>query len=334
MVFGVSSHRAEHWWFMHGGMGFPSDVQDPRYADFYGPAQPEHMPPNDQFLEDWLLRSCEIVDRYEPQLFWFDWWIEQPVFAPYLQEFAAYYYNRAADWRRGVAINYKHRTFPPGTAVLDIERGQLAGIRDEFWQTDTAVARNSWGYTDGNDYKQVGDLIGDLVDIVSKNGALLLNIGPRADGTIPQEDQEILTSIGDWLLVNGEAIYGTRPWVVFGEGPTEVIEGPFADTKREAFGPSDIRFTTRQVIQDGRTSDVLFAISLAVPADRTLRIRTLGSASEHVTTQIESVSLVTGQRRENRPVVYRRSAESLLVELPSQLPSDHAVAVRITFSTH
>lgn len=333
MVFGVSSHRAEHWWFMNGGMGFSSDVQDPRYAEFYGPAQPEHMPPNDQFLEDWLLRCCEIVDRYEPQLFWFDWWIEQPVFAPYLQEFAAYYYNRAGDWQRGVAINYKHQTFPPGTAVLDIERGQFAGIRDEFWQTDTAVARNSWGYTDGNDYKQVGDLIGDLVDIVSKNGALLLNVGPRADGSIPQEDQDILTAIGDWLMVNGEAIYGTRPWRVYGEGPTEVIEGPFADTKREAFGSSDIRFTTRPVIQDGRRSDVLFAIALAVPADRTLRIRSLGSASEHVTREIETVSLVTGQWREHPPLAYRQLAESLLVELPDELPCEHAVAVRVTLAT-
>ena len=139
LVFGVSSHRAEHWWFFNGGMAFPSDVQDPRYADLYGPAQAESMPPNEQFLDDWLLRTCELVDRYQPQLVWFDWWIGQPVFEPYLQRFAAFYYNRAAEWTRGVAINFKLDTFPEGTAVLDVERGQLADINPRLWQADTSV---------------------------------------------------------------------------------------------------------------------------------------------------------------------------------------------------
>ncbi|HYI26150.1 MAG TPA: alpha-L-fucosidase, partial [Thermomicrobiales bacterium] len=328
MVYGVSSHRAEHWWFMDGGMGFPSDVRDPRYAAFYGPAQPEHMPPNDQYLEDWLLRCCEIVDKYQPQLFWFDWWIEQPVFAPYLQEFAAYYYNRGTDWRRGVAINHKYDAFPPGTAVFDVERGQLAEIRDRFWQTDTAVAKNSWGYTEGNEYKEPGDIIGDLVDIVSKNGALLLNIGPRADGTIPEQDQAILIAIGDWLRVNGEAIYGTRPWKTYGEGPTSVVEGPFADTKRERFTSRDIRFTTRSYLQDGHAREILFATALAIPSDRSLRI---GVMQEGVRA-IESVSLVTGVWRDRPPLSFRQAGDALEVDLPQELPSDHAVSVRITFA--
>ena len=121
LVFGVSGHRAEHWWFFNGGMGFPSDVQDPRYVDLYGPAQTSQMPPNEQFLDDWLLRTCEVVDRYQPQLVWFDWWIGS-LSSPYLQRFAAYYYNRAAEWSRGVAINFKLDAFPEGTAVLDVER--------------------------------------------------------------------------------------------------------------------------------------------------------------------------------------------------------------------
>ncbi len=198
LVFGLSSHRAEHWWFFDGGMRGDSDVQDPRFAALYGPAQPQHLPPNEQFLEDWLLRTCELVDRYRPQLVWFDWWIEQPAFAPYLQAFAAYYYNRGAEWGRGVAINYKHAAFPDGTAVFDVERGQLTDIRPAFWQTDTAISKNSWGYVAEQDYKSAGDLIGDLVDIVSKNGALLLNIGPRADGTIPEPERDILLDIGRW----------------------------------------------------------------------------------------------------------------------------------------
>ncbi len=299
-------------------------------ADFYGPAQPEHLPPNDQFLEDWLVRCCEIVDKYEPQLFWFDWWIEQPVFEPYLQQFASYYYNRGHDRRRGVAINYKHNAFPSGTAVFDVERGQLAGIRKEFWQTDTAVAKNSWGYTENNEYKRPGDIIGDLVDIVSKNGALLLNIGPRADGTIPKPDRDILLEIGEWLGVNGEAIYATRPWRIFGEGPTAIVEGSFADTKRATFTQEDIRFTTRNALSDGTTRPLLYATALAVPEDRILRIRALAEDADHVPGEIDSVSLVTGAWREEPPLEYTRTGEWLEVKLPAELPSKHAVSIRIT----
>jgi alpha-L-fucosidase len=329
MVFGVSSHRAEHWWFMNGGMTFPSDVQDPRYVDFYGPAQQDHLPPNDQFLEDWLIRCCEIVDKYDPQLFWFDWWIEQPVFEPYLQQFASYYYNRGHDRRRGVAINFKHYAFPPGTAVFDVERGQLAGIREEFWQTDTAVAKNSWGFTENNEYKRPADIIGDLVDIVSKNGALLLNIGPRADGSIPDEDRDILIEIGKWLTVCGEAIYGTRPWRIFGEGPTEVIEGSFADTKRGAFTAQDIRFTTRTALSDGANRPLLYATALAIPDDRILRIRALAEDAEHLPGEITGVSLVTGRWREEPPLEHTRTGKWLEVKLPDVLPSEHAVSIRI-----
>src|SRR5689334_2125084 len=191
LIFGVSNHRAEHWWFMNGGMQFASDVQDEEYRDFYGPANPGprnwevegwynrdwHPKPDEAYLNDWLARNGELVDKYQPQLVWFDWWIEQNVFAPYLQKFAAYYYNRGVQWSRGVAINYKHDAFPEGTAIYDIERGQLSGIRSMFWQTDTAVAKNSWGYVQNQDYKSVDDIVDDLIDIVSKNGALLLNIG-------------------------------------------------------------------------------------------------------------------------------------------------------------
>jgi alpha-L-fucosidase len=118
--FGASSHRAEHWWFYNGGMKFDSDVRDPRYASFYGPAQPDKTQPDQAFLDDWLTRASQIVDKYHPEVVWFDWWIEQPVFQPYLQKFAAYYYNRGAEWKQGVAINYKNKSFPERAAVLDI----------------------------------------------------------------------------------------------------------------------------------------------------------------------------------------------------------------------
>ena len=254
-------------------------MQDPAYADFYGPAvamigeagaldsQPH---PSPEYLEDWLARTCELVDKYQPQLVWFDWWIGHVAFAPYLQRFAAYYYNRGLEWGKEVAINYKYQAYPEGTAILDLERGQLKDIRPMLWQNDTSVSKNSWGYVAEQDYKNAGALIQDLVDVVSKNGALLLNIGPRPDGTIPEPEQAILLEIGDWLAVNGEAIYETRPWHRFGEGPTEVPEGAFADTARAPFTGEDIRFTTKP--------GVLYAICLAWPGETAL-IRSLGAGA-------------------------------------------------------
>jgi alpha-L-fucosidase len=317
MVFGVSSHRAEHWWFYDEGKKFDSDVQDPRYAGFYGPAEPRGTQPNREYLDDWLARCCELVDRYQPQLFWFDWWIEQPAFAPYLQRFAAYYYNRGAEWNRGVAINYKHQAFPEKAAVFDVERGQLSDVRPLFWQTDTSVSKNSWGYVTNQNYKTAGSIVCDLADIVSKNGALLLNIGPRPDGTIPEPEEEILLDIGRWLAVNGEAIYGTRPWRVFGEGPTEVVGGSFNDTKRQSFTSRDIRFTTR--------GDVLYAIVLSVPEDA-VTVRSLSSNLKLYPGEIGDVQLV-GARE---PVRWLRDESGLRVEMPSQKPCEHAVALRIT----
>lgn len=333
MVFGVSSHRAEHWWFMDGGRKFPSDVQDPAYEEFYGPAVPaspetvngdtwrnkDWQPrPNAKFLEDWLARTCEIVDKYKPQLVWFDWWIEQTVFETYLQRFAAYYYNRAQEWDLDVAINFKHEAFPEGTAVYDIERGQLKGIYPSFWQNDTAVGKNSWCYVEGQDYKNPGDVIGDLVDVVSKNGALLLNIGPKPDGTIPEGDADILRAIGRWLSVNGEAIYETRPWTTYGEGPTEVSEGSFKDTDRNPFTGQDIRFTTK--------GDTLYAIALAWPGEEAV-IKSLSIGSSLQTRAIADVRLLgVGS------IAWTHDESGLRIKLPQQPPCEHAFTFKISFA--
>ncbi|HEX5417258.1 MAG TPA: alpha-L-fucosidase, partial [Chloroflexota bacterium] len=238
-------------------------------------------------------------------------------FAPYLQRFAAYYYNRASQWNRGVAINHKHQAFPEHAAVFDVERGQLADIRPLFWQTDTAISKNSWGYVEGQDYKSATSLIHDLVDIVSKYGALLLNIGPRPDGTIPEPEEEILREIGRWLGVNGEAIYGTRPWKVFGEGPTEVAEGSFKDTARPAFTSQDVRFTTR--------GETLYATLLSVP-DGEVAIRSLGSHPRLYPKPIGKVELVGS----SEPVAWARDGEALRVRLPDRKPSDHAIVLKVT----
>lgn len=320
IVFGASSHRAEHWFFFDNGMYFESDVRDPRFADLYGPAvnkrtsEAQAEPPTKEFLDDWLLRSCEIVDKYRPEVLYFDWWICQPVFQPYLKTFAAYYYNRAVEWKKQVAINFKEWegiSFPRGSGVFDMERGAAADIQPEFWQTCTSVSRNSWGYITNHIYKGTGEIVDELVDIVSKNGTMLLNIGPKADGTIPEHEQQMLREIGDWLKINGEAIYGTRPWHTFGEGPTQAASGSFSDKEKSQFNPEDIRFTTK-----GKT---LYAIALAWPADRTLVVKSLAGQ------KVRRVSLL-GHRGRLR---WEQTAAGLVVRLPGEAPCNYAVALRI-----
>lgn len=322
IVFGASSHRAEHWWFFDQGMYIDSDVLDPQYSDLYGPASNKRVAethaemPDQQFLDDWLLRTCEIVDKYQPQVVYFDWWICQPVFQPYLKKFGAYYYNRGAQWGKQVAINYKEwegRSFPDGTGVFDIERGRAADIRRDFWQTCTSVSKNSWGYIANHDYKNVDDIIDDLIDVVSKNGALLLNIGPKADGTIPETEVQMLRDIGAWLKVNGEAIYGTRPWTKFGEGPTVDTGGSFTDTNRKPFTGEDLRFTTK--------GDTLYVIALAWPENGKLTVKSLPPNVG----EIDGVTLLG--HKEN--VQWEQSEAGLVVELPTTRPTESALAVKV-----
>jgi alpha-L-fucosidase len=314
--FGVSSHRAENWWMYHGGMEFDSDVRDPRYAGLYGPAKPKNTPPDQDFLEDWLARSCEIVDRFKPEVVWFDWWIEEPAFQPYLQKFAAYYYNRAAEWKQGAVINYKYRSFTEKSAVLDLERGQLDAIRPMVWQNDTSVSKNSWFHVSDPQYRTPDSLVDDLVDIVSKNGVLLLNVGPMADGTIPEPEQAILRGIGTWLAVNGEAIYGTRPWKIFGEGPT--TRRRISDYQLPTFTAGDIRFTQK--------GDVLYAIALGWPEEGHLAVKSLGSDLPYYEKRMGKVELLGS----GPDLKWSRNGDGLSIALPKQRPCDYAYAFKIS----
>ena len=316
--FGASSHRLEHWFFMEGGRKFDSDVRDPRFESFYGPAQPRETAdgkqnqPSEAHMRDWLARTTEIVDKYKPDLVWFDWWIEQPVMQPYLQKFAAFYYNRAAEWKgNGVAINFKNEAFPSQAAVLDIERGRLDKTRDLFWQTDTSISVKSWGYIENDEFRTPDSLVDDLVDIVSKNGCLLLNIGPRSDGTIPQQARNILLAVGGWLKVNGEAIYGTRPWKISGEGPTEVVGGAFKDTASKPFTGQDIRFTTK--------GDALYAIALAWPENGELVVKSLADYPVKKVDLLGAAGVLS----------WKRDASGLRVHLPAKRPNDYAFVFRI-----
>ncbi len=315
MVFGLSSHRIEHWFFMNGGRKFESDFLNQQNMDFYGPAREEIEAPSPEHMNDWLLRCTELVNNYQPQLFWFDWWIEQPAMDPYRKSFAAYYYNKGLEWNKGVVINYKNAAYPDGIAVLDLERGKLAGIRKEAWQTDDAIGNKSWGFANGNTFKNAQYVITNLVDIVSKNGNLLLNIGPRADGTITDEETQTLLGTGRWLAVNGEAIYGTRPWKIFGEGPTESASGSFADQKIP-FNAKDIRFTTK-----GTT---LYAIAMGLPTDNTI-IKALGAKAGNGT--VARVELIGSSEK----LSWTQQEAGLLIKPLKAYPSEHAVAYKILF---
>ncbi|BBD73313.1 alpha-L-fucosidase [Sulfodiicoccus acidiphilus] len=281
LTFGVSYHRAEHWWYFEGGRRFESDVRDPDCASLYGPAMPRETSPDDNFLTDWLLRALELVDKYRPSLFYFDWWIENPAFEPYLLTFASYYYNSAHQWGSQVVINYKHNAFKEGTAVLDVERGRLGSIRHLPWQTDTSIDRKSWGYVRDSSYVDSGSVIADLVDAVSKNGNLLLNVGPDSEGVIPEGEVNVLQDVGDWLGINGEAIYDSRPWKVHGEGPTRIREGEFTEGDVQYTG-RDLRFTAR--------GDVLYVVVMGEPG-ASVRVKSL-STDVQLIDDVEEVSLL------------------------------------------
>ena len=158
MKLGASSHRAEHDWFFDGGRKIDSDVNDPKYASLYGPAQIRNLESEDDaalskdftyvsaaFREDWLARTSEIVEKYHPDLLYFDWWVGQPSFRETERRFAAFYYDYAAQHQQTVVMNYKFDNMHEGAGVLDVERGQLPGIRALPWQTDTSLSNESWG---------------------------------------------------------------------------------------------------------------------------------------------------------------------------------------------
>src|SRR3569833_4390315 len=167
-------------------MKFDSDVLDPKLDAYYGPAHNEDETMAPEYMNDWLMRDMELVNNYQPQLVWFDWWIEQPALTPYRKSFAAFYYNKAKDWNKEVVINYKNSSYPDGVAVLDLERGKLGEIKPQAWQTDDAIGNQSKGKTTTKTKKNTPKEKTKKNKNNNKNKKLLLNIGPKSDGTITE----------------------------------------------------------------------------------------------------------------------------------------------------
>ena len=321
--FCTSSHRAEHWFFFGHGRDFESDVKEPMVkGDFYWPAMPEpdnqdlySTPyPSQTFLDDWLLRTCEIIDRYHPEILYFDWWIQHQAFKTPLKMLAAFYYNRGAQWGRPTSITYKHDAMMFGSGIVEIERGKFADAKPFYWQSDTAIARNSWCYTETLDYKSVKEIIWDLIEVVSKNGNLLLNIGPKADGSIPKRDREILLEIGKWLHVNGEGIYESKVWRKAGEGPTALSDGQFQETTVTCYTCEDIRFTVR--------GTALYAFVME-PSPEELVIRSLAVSQDQNTPEFHGIIQKIELLGVGPVTDWQQTTVGLIVNLPpvvSQLP--------------
>lgn len=224
---------------------------DPKLAQMYGNI------PKEKFSENWIGQLKEVIDNYSPDLIYFDSQT-QKIPEPYRKEFAAYYFNDAAVKNKQVVFTHKEGEFPKSVSLEDFEKGRMNRITKEFWLTDETVSVGSWSYTENLGLKTPAEIIHVLVDVVSKNGALMLNVSPKANGIIPENQKAILLEIGEWLNVNGEAIYGTRPWSVFGEGPTKQEKsGMFLD--KITYTPQDIRYTKK--------GDVIYATVLGWPGN-------------------------------------------------------------------
>lgn len=274
MKYVTAFHHAANWFF------FPVwddqyDTGNPEYSGLYGQPHEPGAKRNQAFIDEWYGKIIEVIDKYSPDFIWFDFALDE-IPEGYVKDFLAYYYNHAQAAGKDVVVTYKGHDIIPGAGVRDLELGQEPDVTYHDWITDTSVDdRGAWGWATDLTFKTPERLIDNLVDRVSKNGYLLLNVGPKPDGTIPEGAKEVLLEMGAWLETNGEAIYGTTPWFVAGEGPTNLGEASAIgfNESNVVYTPEDIRFTVK--------GDELYATFLDWPGKRAL-IRSLRDASVEV----------------------------------------------------
>jgi len=331
MKFVTSFHHARKWWWYE--VSFTEDkrydTEDPKYAGVYKIYPPVHTvedPPSREYMQAWEEKVIEVIDKYEPDLLWFDsglqrekfWRSSLQEFDGHKRSFLSYYYNKGLKWGKEVGVTYKDEDLPKGAGILDFERGRIDALSKFIWLTDTSIDEKSWSYVENPRYKPINELVDILVDIVSKNGCLLLNVGPRADGTFPDEVKKRLLGLGDWLKVNGDAIYGTRPWVKYGEGPTRQRGGAFSEKKNKvSYTAKDIRFTTR--------GDTLYAIVLDHPGNEETVITSLSNHNQIGFGKVESVSLLGSEEQ----IQWEQTNDGLMITVPRDYNESNALAFKI-----
>jgi len=328
----ISTLHHQWLWGWYPTMDPAFDCSDPKYRGLYGPPAPgspfvythspfHTPPPPPEFQDQFIAKTREVIDKYHPSLLYFDSRLNI-IDEHRLAELFSYYYNQGEKWNEEVSITYKDKDVPTGAGLLDIERGRLADLAHYKWLTDDSIDWKSWCNIQNPDYKSSRHIVTELVDIVSRNGNLLLCIPPAADGVIQQPVVERLHAIGDWLAVNGEAIYGTRTWKVYGEGPTRVKGGNFGDEKSVNFVAEDIRFTTR--------GKALYATALDWPADgKELVIKSLGARANLLAKeQIANVSLLGSDAK----LSWKQNEEDLRISLPPQRTGDFAYVFKLALA--
>jgi len=248
-------------------------------------------------------------------MLWFDFGI-RGVPENYKRDFLAYYYNKEREWGREVAVSYKWHDLVPGTALLDFELGRMGELAYHDWITDTSVDnQGAWSYVHEAGFKPVKTLVHNLIDNVSKNGYLLLNVGPKPNGEIPEPAKECLIEIGKWLEVNGEAIYGTIPWVKYGTGPTEMKStGYFSEQQEVEYTAEDIRYTTKD--------NTLYAICLGWPEKKVV----LQDMKQLWNSEVQSVTMLGTEGG----LKWAMTENGLEIERPEEMPAEHAFVFKIT----
>jgi alpha-L-fucosidase len=270
--------------------------------------------PKEDFNKEWLARLSELTTKYSPDLVWFDNKMDI-IGEDYRRQFLSDYYNLGVKNDQEVVVTYKFHDLRPDAAVIDLERARMSEAQPFPWLTDDSVDWGTWSHTTTPDYKSANRLIDMLVDIVSKNGCLLLNVPPTAAGEIPLPVQDRLREMGRWLEVNGEAIYESRPWEIYGEGPTNVVEGHLSERANADNTAEDIRFTTR--------GGYLYAIVLDWPEEVFL-IKSLG-AQGILEQEIKTVNLLG----HDQPLAWEQTDKGLRIEKPATSPKDNAYTFRI-----
>ncbi|MFR9650873.1 MAG: alpha-L-fucosidase [Rikenellaceae bacterium] len=303
-------------------MSFSSKGKHAASGQFFGEVKPEYAPSR-KFVDTWKAKIYEVIDNYKPDLLWFD---SRLFILPEKDraEMVNYYYDQAKRGKQEVVLTYKNLDLPFGTAVIDLEKGRMNDKTDYPWLTDDSFAWNAWGWSHKMVMKSANDVVDELVDITSKNGCLILNITPTYDGLIPEEQREGLLKVGEWLSINGEGIYGTRPFVVYGEGTTELKSNTFGGVQARGvkFTDGDFRFTT-----NGKN---LYIIQLAAPkAGESYTLKTFASNGDAAQGKINKVTMLGSKEK----IEWSHSGDGLTITAPSTVPSDYAVVYKVHYTT-